>query len=295
VTHEEARAVLPAYAAGRVDEQTAAGVRAHVAGGCRECLDRIFAPRRMVRTARLIPVYGWPVPARRPPRSRGRAWLATAIVVGAAGLMAGSLLGTRGVRGAERRITRLAGRVGGLEREQALLGARLARAEAPRAPAAEPPAPAAGAPPAGPPPAPAADGEVRALRTVLGRREAELGRLRAALAGVGVRDDLLALPGSVLLPLAAVAPFRDGRGHLLYNPARRTVVLYAFGLPPAERYRLRLAGAGDTPPEIGPPFAPAVDGRAVVALRLGAVTSPFTTVEVRLEPSGRPVLLSASR
>ena len=50
MTHDEARVLLPSYAVGALDMAVAATVRAHLATGCRECLQEVF--RRPAEQAR---------------------------------------------------------------------------------------------------------------------------------------------------------------------------------------------------------------------------------------------------
>src|SRR5437867_1822378 len=162
-----------------------------------------------------------------------------------------------------------------------------------------PPAPAAS-----PPPEPeAADG----ARPRRGLRQVAVG-LGLVLAALGVwaigelrgreaayRDQatsVAAAAADLEAPLAAVAPFRDVRGHVLWQPAHETALLYASGLPrlPAgSTYRVRL-GLDDGREQAGPSFGPDARGTLALAIRVGPAAERLRAVRVVLEPAGEPVL-----
>jgi len=130
---------------------------------------------------------------------------------------------------------------------------------------------------------------------MLGARQREIDRLRTAADARGTLAELLGAPGLEVLRLAAVAPFRDVRGHLLWDPAHDTVLLYASGLPPlpaASTYQVRL-GFDDGREQAGPSFRP--DGRGALALSvgLGRAAEQLRAVRVLLEPGAEPVLAGA--
>ena len=53
MTHDEARVLLPSYAVGALDMAVDATVRAHLATGCRECLQEVFRrPAEQVRASK---------------------------------------------------------------------------------------------------------------------------------------------------------------------------------------------------------------------------------------------------
>src|SRR5262249_32949404 len=88
VGHEEAYPLLASYAAGTLDGAVSSTVRAHLAGGCVECLREVFGrpvglPRNGVPAA-----LESPLPASRTPAKTRRAGLVAAVVV--LGLAAGS-------------------------------------------------------------------------------------------------------------------------------------------------------------------------------------------------------------
>ncbi|HJQ83518.1 MAG TPA: hypothetical protein VKA21_05545, partial [Candidatus Binatia bacterium] len=137
----------------------------------------------------------------------------------------------------------------------------------------------------------ATQGQVAALGESLRRREREIARLKVASDGTDMLRDLAAAPGLEILELQPVAPFRDIRGHALWRPGAGSVLLYAFALPPLPadgRYRLRLT-LDDGRELRGPSFDVGTGGEARVPVRLDGGVPP-RTIEVLLEPAGRPVL-----
>jgi hypothetical protein len=291
VTHDEARVLVPSYSIGVLDDARAAAVRAHLASGCLDCLDGVFTRRALARRRPATAVLDWPVePPPRPARpTRRRGGLVALVAIAAGG---GWLLGALGLREQATRLGRLTSRVDGLETARAAVLTRLDRMESRPLPAPAP-APVVAPTPASAEPDP--ETETRALREALAARTREVARLRAATATDGAGADLLAMPGTALLPLSPQGPFRDGRGHVVWNAGRPTVVVYAFGLPARERYRLRVDDGDGASVEIGPVFTPRADGSAVVPLRLATAPGGVGAVRVLLEPWGRPVLAWSSR
>lgn len=288
VSHEGVRALLPAYAAGALEEVGSEAVQAHLAAGCAECLEEVFRhpvglPREAVGVAA--------VPARTAPWRRA-AVLAAVLAGLYAGLAAWLVAAERGRVRAEREAADLAGQLGAIEARRAaleervdVLGRELAgaraeagrQADAVRATAEE-------------------SAEVRrqlelaeeritALARSLRRRDREVDRLLSA----ATERELLAAPGAELLRLEPVAPFRDVQGHVLWEPARDTIVLHAFGLPGGRRYAVRL-GVDDGSWQRGPAFWPEAEGTAVVSIRLPVAPDRLRAVEVVLEPAAQAVL-----
>src|SRR5689334_13965647 len=101
VTHEELHALLPEYAAGTLDVEASQAVRAHLAGGCLECLNDVFVrPVGLPRSAGPPPA---PAPRAAPPEPRarrGRA-LEAAVVVLAVAVAAGVAWTIAELRGRE--------------------------------------------------------------------------------------------------------------------------------------------------------------------------------------------------
>jgi hypothetical protein len=298
VTHEEVYPLLPAYAAGALDLDASDAVRAHLAGGCGACLQHVFG-RRVGLEPRALPApAGDPAPssratADRPGRALAAAVVALALALAAAvGWMVVELRARETAARAEvaRTAGRLAeaqaarvdltGRLDALEREVAAL--RNAEAEAAHA-ATEA---------ALRDDLDAAHTRIDALGQVLRRRERELERLRLGIDGGDPLRATIAAPGVELLPLRAVPPFQDARGHAVWRPGAASVLLWAFDLPlpPAGgfyRVRVTLAdGRALAPRTLG------VDGRgqASAPVPLEAAGASPQEIDVVLEPAGRPVL-----
>jgi hypothetical protein len=303
VTHEEVYPLLPAYAAGALDLDASDAVRAHLAGGCGACLQHVFGRRVGVEPRALPapagePTAGDPAPSSRPTADRPGRALAAAVVTlalalaAAVGWMVVELRARETAARAEvaRTAERLAeaqaarvdltGRLDALEREVAAL--RNAEAEAAHA-ATEA---------ALRDDLDAAHTRIDALGQVLRRRERELERLRLGVDGGDPLRATIAAPGVELLPLRAVPPFQDARGHALWRPGAASVLLWAFDLPapPAGgSYRVRVTladGRALAPRPLG------VDGRGQASAPVpldGAGGSP-QEIDVVLEPAGRPVL-----
>ncbi len=130
---------------------------------------------------------------------------------------------------------------------------------------------------------------------MLGARQREVRRLRTEADARGTLAALLGAPGLEVLPLAAVAPFRDPRGHVLWHPTQDTVLLYASGLPllPAgSSYQVRLA-FDEGREQAGPSFRPDGRGALALAIPLGRAAERLHAVRVLLEPAAEPVLAGA--
>ena len=287
VTHDELRAALPPYAAGELEEKPAAEVRAHLAAGCENCLASLFrlpVGRPRDRWQRRLPRPGWLAPAT-------AALLAIALAV-----LVGWTIRDLTRREAEQRAEseRAEARLVAAESARAAAAARgdaLARAlEAARADAAE--ARAALAVAAGDRPRleaelAASEARVASLLRSIHRRDAEIDRL---LGGAPERTlaDLAAMPGFRVAGLEG----RSGggaRGHLLWHPARAAALLYAFGLPCGQPYRIELQ-LDDGRVASGPAFEVGADGDAVVPIRLPVVGARIRGTTVVRDPGGQTVL-----
>jgi len=287
VTHDELRAALPPYAAGELEEKPAAEVRAHLAAGCEDCLALLFrlpVGRPRNRWQRRLPRPGWLAPAT-------AALLAIALAV-----LVGWTIRDLTHREAEQRAEseRAEARLVAAESARAAAAARgdaLARAlEAARADAAE--ARAALAVAAGDRPRleaelAASEARVASLLRSIHRRDAEIDRL---LGGAPERTlaDLAAMPGFRVAGLEG----RSGggaRGHLLWHPARAAALLYAFGLPCGQPYRIELQ-LDDGRVASGPAFEVGADGDAVVPIRLPVVGARIRGTTVVRDPGGQTVL-----
>jgi len=287
VTHDELRAALPPYAAGELEEKPAAEVRAHLAAGCEDCLALLFrlpVGRPRDRWQRRLPRPGWLAPAT-------AALLAIALAV-----LVGWTIRDLTRREAEQRAEseRAEARLVAAESARAAAAAggdALARAlEAARADAAE--ARAALAVAAGDRPRleaelAASEARVASLLRSIHRRDAEIDRL---LGGAPERTlaDLAAMPGFRVAGLEG----RSGggaRGHLLWHPARAAALLYAFGLPCGQPYRIELQ-LDDGRVASGPAFEVGADGDAVVPIRLPVVGARIRGATVVRDPGGQTVL-----
>ena len=287
MTHDELRAALPPYAAGELEEEPAAEVRAHLAAGCEECLAALFrlpVGRPRDRGQRRLPRPGWLAPAT-------AALLAIALAV-----LDVWTIRDLARREAEQRAEseRAEARLVAAESARAAAAARgdaLARAlEAARADAAE--ARAALAATAGDRPRleaelAASEARVASLLRSIHRRDAEIDRL---LGGAPERTlaDLAAMPGFRVAGLEG----RSGggaRGHLLWHPARAAALLYAFGLPCGQPYRIELQ-LDDGRVASGPAFEVGADGDAVVPIRLPVVGARIRGTTVVRDPGGQTVL-----
>jgi hypothetical protein len=138
----------------------------------------------------------------------------------------------------------------------------------------------------------AARARIETLARGIQRREADIERLEAAVRESRTLRELLATPGAQLLRLEPSAPFRAPRGHVLWNPARPILMLYAFGLPRLPEgvsYRLRLVmeGEGGAPQ---PVLSPDREGEIVLPVRLDATPARLRQVEIVRDPPGEAVL-----
>jgi len=141
----------------------------------------------------------------------------------------------------------------------------------------------------------AAEERAAGLARLLGARQREVRRLRTEADARGTLAALLGAPGLEVLPLAAVAPFREGRGHVLWQPTQNTVLVYASGLPPlrpGNTYQVRLA-FDEGGEQAGPSFRPDGRGALALAIRLGRAAERLHAVRVLLEPAAEPVLAGA--
>ena len=287
VTHDELRAALPPYAAGELEEKPAAEVRAHLAAGCEDCLALLFrlpVGRPRDRWQRRLPRPGWLAPA------------TTALLAIALAVLVGWTIRDLTRREAEQRAEseRAEARLVAAESARAAAAARgdaLARAlEAARADAAEARtalAAAAGDRPRLEAELAASEARVASLLRSIHRRDAEIDRL---LGGAPERTlaDLAAMPGFRVAGLEG----RSGggaRGHLLWHPARAAALLYAFGLPCGQPYRIELQ-LDDGRVASGPAFEVGADGDAVVPIRLPVVGARIRGTTVVRDPGGQTVL-----
>jgi hypothetical protein len=297
MTHEEARPRLGAYAAGALDDLVSEGVRAHLASGCSECLQDLFV-RPVGLPRQTNGVERGPVPAPSSSQSRGLVVAVVALAAALATAVGWMALELRARRAAHRnQEARAARELAEAERARVALVERLAVVDRELADLR-----AAPAPPAEPVPADEhaerqeeldqAEGRVAMLGETLRRREREIGRLRAALAGDETIRAAVEAPDLELLRLAPGAPFRDVRGHALWHPGADRVVVYAYGLPPlseAARYRIEVALA-DGRLVVGPAFTVGPGGEATVPVPVeGGRVSP-RELRLTLEPGGRLVL-----
>jgi hypothetical protein len=308
VTHEDLRALLSGYAAGTLDSAESRAVQTHLASGCTECLREVFErPVGLPRFPAQPPVLE-PRPEARPRPG----WPArqVAVLAGGLGLALAAVWVIGELRGRERAYRAQAEgsavRAAELEAQRGALSARIAalaqdletarrdldaaREEAAReALAARDVA--------------EADAELRHryeadeariadLTRTLRAREAELARLRMDGAVRGAQAELLATPGLEVLRLGAVAPFRDVRGHVLWHPARDTLLLYASGLPPLPAgsiYRVHV-DFDDGSERVGPAFGAGTHGALTLAIPLGEAAERLHALRVVLEPADEPVL-----
>jgi hypothetical protein len=294
VTHEELRALLPAYAAGALDGFASDAVRAHLATGCAACLAEVYArPVGLPRTNAGSPPV---VPAPPPPAVDRRGGLVAAVVALALGLTAAVawiIVELRGREASSRTETaRIEERLAGVVAARADLAARVealardvAGAEATASRATEAARAARDESARLRDELAAAQARIDALRGGIHRRENELARLR--LGANGRSGSMLDTPGAELLPLRAIAPFRDGRGHVLWSPADGGVA-WVFGLPPAS-YRVRVV-LNDDRELLGPAFRVDTAGGAVVALPTDTTRLRPQAVEIVLDPAGRRIL-----
>ena len=314
VQHEQVNALLGRYAAGDLDESEALMVREHLASGCEHCLNLVFQPHGNGAALHTAAVgNGGPVAmdgASVAPRVSRRV---TALLGVLAILFAATtawMYGRLAVRArAERQdVEQRAARVAELDRvyseldrmrsdlEKRAAASTAARAaaeeeakrqtdEAQRQAEAARASADAGAELARR--LESAEARVAQLARGVRRRDAEINRL---LAGMEVRalGELAATPGVQVLRLVPGPGAGDGRGHVLWHPARDRIMLYVFDLPSA-RYRVRLwfEGAIVLP---GPELRLGRQGEAAAAIELSASAARLRAVEVIREPDRDRVL-----
>jgi hypothetical protein len=301
VTHEEVHPLLGSYAAGTLEGDVSSAVRAHLATGCLECFRDVFGrPVGLPRAAAVASVGSAPRVESRATAKTRRAGLVAAVVV--LGLAAGS--GVAWTIGGLRRATAaaradalsLSARAAETDAARLRLARRAEMLEEQLAAAREDLTRHASlARDTGDDRGRLAD-ELDVTRERLAsatrelrRRATALSRLRLGLDGVGAVHELLATPDAALLRLRPVPPFRDVRGHVLADPGRGTLAVFAFGLPPPPtggRYgvRVTLDDGRDLPPH-----ALAPDGEPT-AVHLDVPAAHVESLDVVLDPSSRRLL-----
>jgi hypothetical protein len=286
VSHDQLRALVPAYAAGELAGAEADTLRAHLAGGCEACLEDMF--RRPVGLPRIVSESPVSSAMRRRLASLGLLGGLAAVALAVVAVRAigdlrrwqvslreeadrRALVAAEGRAALEARVRRLQSEVDGARAEASAQAeaARAMRAENARLEAAL--RDAAGRPVPSPAPTP------RPMR-----------QARSA-----PRSTVEAPPAAPQLGrLQAVPPFRDPHGHILWNPGRSELKLYAIGLPPLPTgagYRLRYR-LGDGRLETGPTLQPAPDGAISRVVTVTGDGVPVSEVEIILEPSARTVV-----
>ncbi len=313
VTHGELSGLLDAYAAGMLDGEAAAGVRAHLAEGCAECLGELYR-RPVGLPVRLAPALRVPAltpevvgPERpRPGPLDWIPWIAGALMSLALACVLLFVWTTRDLRARERaargEAARLGSRVAALEVEIAgqrtrfsSQGEALDTARAEIAQQAEALQAAAAARTESEAALSAARDRVEVLGREVRRRETALARLTAAGEAEGGLRELVATPGVRLLPLAALAPFRAPHGHVVWQPSRETVVVYAFDLPQLPgggRYRVVVTGARASPGTAT--LVPDETGAGSAMVRLVAPPGGALEVEIQRDPPGQAMLAGRS-
>jgi hypothetical protein len=310
VTHDELRSLLAPYAAGTLPPADAEALRGHLATGCTACLDALFRlPVGLPRVAAdEVPPPAVPIVAAPPARPRGGGWLLAIVLLTA---LAANLIWMVRERAELRRTQAEVDDVGmrldaaqherdafsdrlesrGRELADARASARdsAARYEEERRVADETRSNLDRD-------LAAAQARVDLLTRGVQRRDREIERLASGTDdGAAVRE-LLVTPGLQLLRLEAVRPFREGRGHALWHPARDVVVVYAFGLPglpSGEGYRIRVSADGADAQARS--FQPGLHGEATITIRLGAEAGTLREVAITRDASEEPVLAGRSR
>jgi hypothetical protein len=245
VTHEEVEVRLAGYASGTLAEPEERAVRAHLAGGCRECLSEVF--RRPVGLPREQP----PMPGRLRWRPSGWRWVGTMLVLGVAGaatsvawrdadqaqeaaapkrqVVAATADGEERLRGRlaalkttahdlRQALEVLRAERQGLRTDATLLSDRAREAER----------------------------RVAGLEAQLQRDARRVERLTGALAE---QRPVLEAAGAAAVQFARLRTtrsYRDAFGHVLWDPARGRAFLYVFELPFADQpagYVVRLVGS----------------------------------------------------
>ena len=129
------------------------------------------------------------------------------------------------------------------------------------------------------------------------RRDSEIAQLVTGVDEQRAVHDLAATPGVELVRLKPIAPVADAGGHVLWHPARDTILLYAFDLPPlpeGHRYRVRLR-LGDGRVEDGPVFRPGPRGDVALPIRLSSSPAHLREVQVVRDSTAEPVLAGQTR
>jgi len=297
VSHEELRALVPDYAAGDLDWGRATAVRAHLVSGCGECLTELFS--RPVGLPRPALGDGHPLVAKPGLARRIAAAAFVVVLLGLVGLTAWTIVELhRGEVESRRLLESLGRRVSETEKMRAGLAARAAALERDLAAARDEVARHAAEAAAG---ADAigrlrlelgtAQDRIEALGRSVRRRDVEIGRLMMRAGEQDALSELLASPRLDIIRLRPVAPFRDVRGHVLWQPGGAAIVVYAFGLPHLRgggRYRVRLELDGDGSSD-GPAFV-ATDGAVVLAVPMPSGSAHLRGVEVVQDTSRDPIL-----
>ena len=310
VTHDELRSLLAPYAAGTLPPADAEALRGHLATGCTTCLDALFRlPVGLPRVAAdETPPPAVPVVDPKPARSRGGLWVVViALVIALVASLAWMVRDRAELRRIRAEVDDVGMRLAAVERERTAFSDRLesrgreladarasardsaARYEEERRVADETRSNLERD-------LAAAQARVDLLTRGVQRRDREIERMASGTDdGEAVRE-LLVTPGLQLLRLEAVSPFREGRGHALWHPARDVVVVYAFGLPQlpsGDGYRIRVsADVADAPART---FQPGPGGEAVITIRLGAEAGTLREVAITRDASEEPVLAGRSR
>ena len=301
MTHDDLRADLAGYAAGTLDPERAEAIRTHLATGCTGCLAALYAlpvglPREPVEAPEPAHQSTPPAPiiARRA-RSPLRDLLLAGLAVGTAAAAAGWGWTTARLRShdevAERDRVHLTAEAMTAAAERDALTARVRELDAALVEAREAARTAESARADMETDRAALEADLKAAQERLESRERDLhsrqrtvNRLLAGAAEGQALDELLAAPGVRLLALEPVGFFRNVRGHVLWHPRRRLLVVYAFGLPQG-RYRVQLQGLADTPAVLI-----SARGQLVFSVALNDDPARLREVQIVREPSADPVL-----
>lgn len=279
MTHDVLRDRLPDYLAGRLCPEDVAIVRAHLAGGCDECLRAAFG-----RAGRAAGPEGR-AGGRRTGLRRAAAGAAVVVALGGVGwLVRREAEATRTRRAAATRLEALAERLNGLEAE---LGQTRAAAAATREAHAALAARAA-----------QLETELLAGSARLDEALEALARARRVRAGRAAADRLvaeaartLAGPDARLAALTPVSPYRDVRGHGVWRAGGDRLLVFALALPPlpgGEGYHVELRDdAGRRRAVV--PLVPGPRGQARATVPLNDDPARLSVQVVR-DRVGTPVL-----
>jgi hypothetical protein len=138
----------------------------------------------------------------------------------------------------------------------------------------------------------AARDHMTSLGRGISRRDADIARLQAAADESHALRELLGAPGARFVRLDPQPPFREPHGHVLWNPTRSVLVVYAFDLPrlPAGvGYRLRIVSDGDD--VVRPALKRGRGGEVALPIHLEMPAARLRRIEIVREPPGAPVLL----